>query len=327
MQRRDFARSVTVLGFTGLIAAAQQHRRVRRIGALLLMVEDDLGRSRLAVFQRRLDELGWRSGDNISLDVRWAGDDYQRARGEAAELVRTTPDVLFVLGTGGVAALLQQTRTIPIVFVQVTDPVAAGFVTSLSAPGGNVTGFANFGASVGGERLRLLHEIAPQLHRALIIFEADTPLQPGLFRSTEQVAASVGVQLTREGVRDASTLEHDVGEFAREPNSGLVIVQGLFTTKHRERIVALAARHRLPAVYPLASFVEIGGLVSYGVNVPGMWQDAAGYINRILRGATPGTLPVQEPAQPEIVVNLGTAKNLGLPIPAGLQARATKVVG
>src|SRR5688572_16906603 len=302
VHRREFVRSAALLGFTRMIAATQQRQVVRRIGALLPMVDDDLGRSRLGVFRGRINEHGWATGQHVALEVRWSSDDYERVRRDAAELVGTRPDVIFVLGTAGVAALLKETRTIPIVFVQVTDPVTAGFIKSHSTPGGNVTGFTNFGASVGGERIRLLHEIAPQTRRVMVIFEANTRLQPGLLLSTEEASAALGLPLTREGVQDVGTLERDVAQFARVPNSGLVIVQGPFTTKHRERIVALAARHRLPAVYPLASFVEIGGLISYGVNVPRMWQEAAGYVDRILRGTAAGALPVQEPKQPEIVL-------------------------
>ena len=199
-------------------------------------------------------------------------------------------------------------------------------MASLKSHSGNVTGFANFGPSVGGERLRLLAEIAPEIRRAMIVFEADSALGPELLRSTVETASTLKLAAIGEGVRDFNKLESDVASFARQPNGGLVVVQGPFTTRYRIQIVGLSERHRLPAVYPLALFVEIGGLVSHGVNVAAMWESAAEYISRILRGARPGDLVVQEPQEPEIVLNLSTAKKLGLGIGPSLRGRATRIV-
>ena len=327
MNRRHFALSLTFGPFAAPFATAQQQTgSVRHVSALLPLADDELGRSRLGRFQQKLEELGASIHQNIIVDARWAGDDAEVIQRFAAELIAAEPDALFAVGTSAVGALVQRTRTIPIVFVQVTDPVAAGFVADLSSPGGNVTGFANFGASVGGERVRLLNEVAPHVRRAMIIFEAEYPLQAGLLRSSTAAASSLGIRITEEGVRDFSKLEKDVAGFAQEPNGGLVIVQGPFTTRYRKQIVALAELHRLPAVYPLASFTEAGGLVSHGVNLTIMWQAAAEYVSRILLGVRPGDLAVQEPRVAEVVLNLGTARKLGLAISPSVRGHATKLI-
>lgn len=327
MNRRHFSLALPFARFAVPFAMAQQQAEsTRHVAALLPLTDDELGRSRLGGFRQKLEELGASMHQKIVLDVRWAGDDPELIQRFAAELIATKPDVLFAVGTSALAALLQRTRTTPIVFVQVTDPVAAGFVADLSSPGGNVTGFANFGASVGGSRVRLLNEVAPRVRRAMIIFEADYPLQPGLLRSSGDAASRLRIHVTEEGVRDFSKLEKDVAEFAHEANGVLVIVQGPFTTRYRKQIVGLSERHRLPSVYPLASFVEAGGLVSHGANITTMWRAAAEYVSRIFLGARPGDLAVQEPQVAEVVLNLGTAKRLGLTIPPRLQARATRLI-
>jgi putative ABC transport system substrate-binding protein len=329
MKRREFARLLSLIAMPQFITGApQESRGVRRVGALLLLVDDELGRSRFAEFQRRLRELGWTAGGNLQIDVRWAGDDQAKRLRYAAELVAAKPDVILALGTAGVQALRNETVAIPVVFVQVTDPLEAGVVASLSSPTGNITGFANFGALVGAERLRVLKEIAPQVRRVLVVRETNPAAQlQSLLRSIDEAARQLRIEVVGNGMRDAGQLEGDIDEFARQSNGGLVVNQGPFTTAHRERIVALADRHRLPAVYPLGSFVEIGGLVSYGVNVPHMWQDAAGYVDRILRGAKIRDLPVQEPSEPEILVNAKAARKLDIAIPPMLRARITRVVG
>jgi putative tryptophan/tyrosine transport system substrate-binding protein len=328
MNRRTF---LAIVGGVSIVsttdAGSQPAERARRVGALVLGADNTGGQSLVAMFRERLEQLGWIVGRNIQIEVRWAGNDGRMARSYAAELVRAAPDVLLAHGTAGITAVLQETRTIPTVFVQVTDPVAGGFVASLSRPGGNVTGIANFGSSIAGERLRALKDIAPNLARVLLLYDRDYPVPPGLFRATELTATSLGVELAGAGARDGEELEAQVRDFARGANGGLMIlVPSPFTGTHRQRIIALAAVHRLPAVYPLASFAEAGGLIAYGVNTPAMWQEAGSYVDRLLRGENPGELPVQEPKQVDIVVNLMTAKALGLTIPPAFLNRASKLI-
>lgn len=325
MRRRDFAKLLTV---TPLAAYAQQQATSEKhLVALLPLADDALSRSRVEVLQLALAARGWRVGENLRFDVSWTGGANVGIDDVAASVIQSRPDVVMALGTVSVQALLKQTNTTPIVFVQVTDPVAAGFVSSLVRPGGNVTGLANFGASVSGDRLRLLKEIAPGVERALLLYESDYPMTEPLLRAAEDAATSLGIELTKGGVRDVAELERAVATFGREGNAGLAIVQGPFTTAARQRLVALAAEHRLPAVYPLAAFVEVGGLVSHGVNVPRMWESAGEYIDRILRGTRPSEIPIEEPTEPEIILNLQTAQMLGLEIPNSLRDRITATVG
>ena len=308
-------------------AGSQPKERPRRVGALVLGTDNPAGQSLVELFRKRLEELGWIVGRGLEIEVRWAGDDSRMARSQSAELVRATPDVILAHGTAGIRAVLQETRAIPTVFVQVTDPVAGGFVASLSRPGGNVTGVANFGSSIAGDRLRALKDIAPHLARVLLVYDRNYPVPPGLLRTTELTATSLGVELMAPGARDGDELEAQVRDFARGPNGGLIVLfPSPFTSTHRHRIIALAAAHRLPTVYPLASYAEAGGLVGYGVNTPAMWREAASYVDRILRGENPGELPVQEPKQVDIVINLGAAKALGLTIPPEFLTRASKVI-
>lgn len=327
MNRRNF---LALLGGASILstlgATAQPTERIRRVGALVLGADNAAGQSLVTAFRERLEQLGWVVGRNIQIDLRWAGDDGRMTRSYAAELVRAAPDVILAHGTAGITAVLQETRTIPTVFVQVTDPVAGGFVTSLLRPGGNVTGVANFGSSIAGDRLRALKDIAPHLARALLVHDRNYPTPPGLLRATELAATSLGVELTATGARDGDELEAQIRDFARASNGGLVVFPGTFNRTHSPRIIALAALHRLPAVYPLASSAEAGGLISYGVNAPAMWQEAGSYVDRLLRGDNPGELPVLEPRQVDIVVNLRTAKALGLTMPPTLLMRATKVI-
>jgi putative ABC transport system substrate-binding protein len=308
------------------VAAAQPTERIRRIGALVLGADNAEGQSLVAAFRERLEQRGWAVGRNIQIDVRWAGDDGRMARSHAAAIVQAAPDVILAHGTAGIAAVLQETRTIPTVFVQVTDPVAGGFVTSLSRPGGNVTGVANFGSSVAGDRLHILKDIAPYVGRALLVYDRNYPTPPGLLRATELAASSLGVELTGPGARDGDELETQIREFARASKGGLVVFPSPFISTQRPRIIALAALHRLPAVYPLASYAEAGGLISCGVNTPAMWREAGSHVDRLLRGENPGEVPVQEPTQLDIVLNLRTAQALGLTIPRALLTRATRVI-
>jgi putative ABC transport system substrate-binding protein len=323
MDRRAF---ITIGGMATLAVVTRAQPRSRRV-ACLLTVDSAAGRSSLAVFQQRLDELGWTHGRNIQIDPYWAGVDGDRTRAYVTQLVRTNPDVILSTGTISMAALVEQKITaIPIVFVQVTDPVAAGFVKSLTRPGANITGFTNFSSTVGAARLRLLRDIAPTLERVMMVFDAGYPTPPGLIRSTQDEAAALGIELHAAGMRDVTQLEQNVREFGKRSNGGLVVLADPFTGAQVERIIRLADRYRLAAVYALASFAEAGGLTSYGVNVPDMWRAAASYVDRILRGDKPEDLPVQEPTEPEIVVNLKTAKALGLTPSNALLSRASRVI-
>ena len=308
-------------------AGSQPTERPRRVGALVLGADNPAGQSLVAMFRKRLEQLGWIVGRNLEIEVRWAGDDSRMARSHAAELVRAAPDVILAHGTAGIRAVLQETRVVPTVFVQVTDPVAGGFVASLSRPGGNVTGVANSGSSIAGDRLRALKDIAPHVARVLLVYDRNYPVPPGLLHATESTATALGVELVGADARDGDELEAQIRDFARRSNGGLIVLfPSPFTSTHRQRIIALAAAHRLPTVYPLASYAEAGGLIAYGVNTPAMWQEAASYVDRLLRGENPGELPVQEPKQVEIVVNLVTAKALGLTIPPAFLTRASKVI-
>ena len=328
MNRRTFL--VIVAGVSIIStrdAGSQPAERPRRVGALVLGTDNPAGQSLVATFRKQLEQLGWIVGRNLEIEVRWAGDDARMTRSYAVELVRAAPDVILAHGTAGITAVLQETRTIPTVFVQVTDPVAGGFVASLLRPGGNVTGIANFGSSIAGDRLRALKDIAPQLARVLLLYDRNYPVPPGLLRATELTATSLGVELTGPGARDGDELEGQVRDFAHGSNGGLMVLfPSPFASTHRQRIIALAAVHRLPAVYPLASYAEAGGLIAYGVNTPAMWQEAGSYVDRLLRGENPGEVPVHEPKQVDIVVNLVTAKALGLTIPTGFLTRASKVI-
>lgn len=229
-------------------------------------------------------------------------------------------------GTEGIAAVIQQTRSIPTIFVHVTDPVEAGFVSSISRPGGNVTGVANFPPSIAGDRVRMLKEFAPGISRLFLVHDLNYPTPPGLLRATEAAAKALGLEFIGSGVRDENELDKEVREFAQVASGALVVFPSPFTVAHAQRIVALAAQNRLPAVYPLPSFAVAGGLVSYGVNTPAMWQEAASYTDKVLRGAAPAELPVHVPQEPDIAINLKTADALGLTIPTALRARASRVI-
>ena len=324
MDRRAF---IALAGLTVLATAlTRAQARIPRVG-VLLTVDSPAGRSSLAAFQERLGQLGWNVGRNLQIHSYWAGVDGDQTRAYVRELVRTNPDVILSTGTIGMTALVEQKVTaIPIVFVQVTDPVAAGFVRSLARPEANVTGFANFGSRVGADRLRLLRDIAPALTRVMLVYDASYPTPPGLVRSTETEASTLGIELQAAGVHDANHLERDISQFGRTSNSGLVVLADPFTGAHVDRIVRLAADYQLPSVYALASVAEAGGLLSYGVNVRVMWRDAASDVDRILRGTRLTDLPVQEPTEPEIVVNLKTAKVLGLTLPPAVLRRAGRLI-
>jgi len=310
-----------------LAARAQQPERMRRVGVLMHLAADDPeGQARLAAFTQGLQELRWTIGRNVRIDYRWAAGDAERGRKYAAELVALAPDVILAAGGAVVAPLLQASRTVPIVFAQTPDPVGAGFVASLARPGGNATGFAIFEFGMGGNWLELLKEIAPRVTRAAVLRDAALAAGTGQLGAIQSVAPSFGVELSPIDVRDAGEIERAVTAFARSPNDGLLVTGSALATVHRDLIVALAARHRLPAVYTLRLFVAGGGLISYGPDSIEPYRRAAGYVDRILKGEKPADLPVQAPTKYELVINLKTAKALGLDVPPMLLARADEVI-
>jgi putative ABC transport system substrate-binding protein len=299
---------------------------MRRIGMLLAFSENDLeGQSRVAAFQKSLQELGWMDGRNVRIDYRWAVGDADRVR-YAAELVALAPDVILATTGATVGALQQASRSVPIVFVTVIDPVGGGWVASLARPGGNATGFATYEFSMGGKWLELLKEIAPRVKRVAVIRDPSVPAGSGLFAAIQTVAPSFGVELTSVGVRDASEIERGIAAFAREPNGGLIVPVPSSVVLHRELLITLAARHRLPAIYAARFFVTSGGLISYAPDTIDSYRRAAGYVDRILKGEKPDDLPVQAPTKYELVVNLRTAKALGLDIPPSVLARADALI-
>jgi putative ABC transport system substrate-binding protein len=327
MKRREF---ITLLGGSAaewpLAARAQQTERMRRIGVLMYWTADDAeGQARLAAFAQALEQLGWSDGRNLRIDIRWAAAD--NIRRHAAELVALAPDVLVAgTGTATAAPLLEATRTLPIVFVAVIDPVGAGFVASLARPGGNATGFTIFEYSMSGKWLELLKEIAPGLTRAAVLRDPGIASGIGQFGAVQIVAPSMGVELSPVDVRDAGEIERAVTAFARGSNGGMIVTSSGTAIIHRQTITALAARHRLPAVYSDRGSVIAGGLISYGPDRLDQFRRTAGYVDRILKGEKPADLPVQAPTKYELVVNLKTAKALGLTVPDTLLARADEVI-
>ncbi len=311
-----------------LAVRAQQADQVRRVGVLMNLAADDPeGKPRVAAFLQGLQELGWTDGRNMRIDYRWAANDADRYRTYAAELLALAPDVILANGSQSVAALLQTTRTVPIVFVNVIDPVGAGFVTRLARPGGNAPGFTPFEYSLSGKWLELFKEIAPNLTRIAILRDPAVAAGIGQFAVIQAMAPpSFGVELSPIDVRDAGEIERDVAAFARGSNGGLIVTASSGAIVHRELIIMLAARHRLPAVYPFRYFVTSGGLISYGPDTTDPFRRAAGYVDRILKGEKAAALPVQAPTKYELAINLKTAKALGLTVPPSLLARADEVI-
>ena len=310
-----------------LVARAQPTtERVRRIGVLMSTTADDPeGQARIAAFHQGLQERGWTLGRNARVDVRWGAFDADSSRHYATELVALAPEVIVASASAAMGAL-QQMRTVPIVFVSIIDPVGAGFVESLARPGGNVTGFSLFEYGLSGKWLELLKEIAPSVTRAAVLREAAVASGVGQYAIIQALAPSLGIELRPIDLHDPGEIERGVLAFAREPNSGLIIVGAPSGVVHRDLIIALAARHRLPAVYPYPYFAHSGGLVAYGPDVVSQVRRAAGYVDRILKGAKPADLPVQAPTKYELVINLKTAKALGLEIPSSVLARANEVI-
>ena len=300
---------------------------MRRIGVLLPAAADDAEfQARVGAFLQALAQLGWTIGRNVRIDTRWATANAAEIRRHAAELAALAPDVILAHGASTVGPLLQATRTVPIVFPVVGDPVGAGFVDSLARPGGNATGFMTFEYSLSGKWLELLKEIAPGVTRAAVLRDPAQPSGIGQFGVIQAVAPSLRVEVNPVNVRDAGEIERAVAAFARSPNGGLIVTAGAGRALHRDLIVTLAARHKLPAVYSERSFVAAGGLISYGPDQIDQYRRAAGYVDRILKGEKPADLPVQAPTKYETVLNLKTAKALGLDVPATVLARADEVI-
>jgi putative tryptophan/tyrosine transport system substrate-binding protein len=328
MKRREF---ITLIG--GATAAwpraarAQQGERMRRIGILMNLAADDPeGQARITAFAQGLQETGWIVGRNVRIDYRWGAGNPDRMRKYAAELVALAPDVIVAATSLSVGALQQVTRTIPIVFAQLIDPVSGGFVASLARPGGNATGFTVFEYGISGKWLELLKEIAPGVTRAVIIRDPGVAAQIGQLGAIQSVASSLGVELRPADGRDAGEIERAISALARSSNGGLVVLSGASSLAHREPIIMLAAQYRLPAVYSDRIFVTAGGLLSYDPDRTEQYRGAAGYVDRILKGEKPANLPVQAPTKYDLIINLKTAKTLGLDIPASVLARADEVI-
>jgi putative tryptophan/tyrosine transport system substrate-binding protein len=326
--RREF---ITLLGSAAaswpLPVCAQQPDRVRRVGVLMNLTADDPEAStRITALAQGLQQLGWTDGRNVRIDYRWGAADADHSRKYAAELVTLAPDVILASGTPAVAALQQATRTVPIIFVNAVDPVGAGLVDSLAQPGGNATGFILFEYGISAKWLELLREIAPQLKRAGVLRDANIASGIGQLAVIQAAAPSFGVEVRPVGVRDAEEIERAVTAFARSPNGGLIVAASTLAGVHRKLIIALAARHRIPAVYSLRYYATDGGLISYGPNSIDPFRRAADYVDRILRGEKTADLPVQAPTKYELVINLKTAKALGIEMPASVLARADEVI-
>jgi len=327
MRRREF---VMIVGGAAtawpLMTHAQQLDQVRRVGVLTNRAESDPeGQAHLRAFVQRLSELGWVEGRNLRLDIRWGAGSDERYRRYAAELVALSPDVILAATSPVVAALQKATRTVALVFAGVIDPVGSGFVESLSQPGGNTTGFTVFDFAIGGKWLGLLKEIAPDVTRAAVLRDPTIAAGVGLFGAIQAVAP-IGVELSVIGLQDANVVERGIASFARRANGGLVVTASPFGSTHPDVIVVLAARYKLPAVYPFRYFVDVGGLISYGPNIAALYRPTAEYVDRILKGEKPADLPVQAPTKYELVINLKAAKALGIEIPHSVLARADDVI-
>jgi putative ABC transport system substrate-binding protein len=328
MKRREF---ITLVGAGAaawpLAARAQQGERMRRIGVLMsLAASDPDAQSRFMAFRQELDKLGWTDSRNLRIDSRWAAGNADELRAYATELIDATPDVIVAGNNSALIALLQETR-IPIVFVQSAgDPVQDGIVASLARPGGNKTGFASSEPTVVGKWLEGLKEMAPKVRRMAVILDQQNPAWIGHMRTIEQLGPSFMVEPSAMPIQDVAEFERAIEAFGHDSNGGLVVLPGPLTARHRERIIAIAARRRMPAVYPFRYFVLNGGLLSYGIETTDLWRRAAGYVDRIIKGEKPGDLPVQQPIKYELVINLKTARALGLDVPPTLLVRADEVI-
>jgi ABC-type uncharacterized transport system substrate-binding protein len=310
-----------------LAARAQQRKPMRRVGALMpWTASDPQVQARYAAFLQGLQQVGWIVGTNVQIDSRWSAGNEGETRRHAAELVALAPDVIFASGSATVGPLLRATRTVPIVFANAPDPVGAGYVESLARPGGNITGFTPFEYGIGAKWLELLKEVAPSVTRVAILRDPAITAGIGLWGAIQSVAPAFGVELRPVDVSDVSGMERDLMAFARSPNGGLILTGSAFAIMHRDQIIALAARHRLPAVYYERYFAAGAGLTSYGSDTAEAFRLAAGYVDRILKGEKPADLPVQAPTKYDLVINLKTAKTLGLDLAASVLARANEVI-
>jgi putative ABC transport system substrate-binding protein len=327
MKRREFIAAFGSAAAWPLVARAQQVERIRRIGVLTNLPENDPeDRRRMAAFLQELQKLGWREGDNLRIEYRRTLARADSARKYAVELVALAPDVILANGSSSTGPLLEATRTVPIVFVIVPDPVGAGFVASLARPGGNATGFSQFEYAVGGKWLGLLKEIAPRVTRVGVLRDVAIAAGAAQFGVVQAAAASLQTELSPIGVRDVDEIERGITTFASGSHGGLVVTGSPSTQLHRELIITLAAKHQLPAVYYSSSFVRDGGLISYGPDLIDQFRQAASLVDRVLKGEKPADIPVQEPNKYELAVNLKTAKALGLELPATVLARADEVI-
>ncbi len=326
--RREF---ITLFGGAAatwpFATGAQQADRTRRIGVLMSIAESDPeGSARITAFRQALQDLGWTDGRNVQIDYRWAAGNPDRVRINAAEFVGLMPDVILANGSVVLQALERETRTIPIVFVQVADPVGAGFVASLAQPGGNITGFATTDYAMSGKWVEILKEIAPRVTRVVVIQDRQNRAGVGFFGAIQAVAPSFGVNLVSASVQDAADIERVISAFARGPSDGLIVLPGPLSSVRRDLIISLAASRQVPAIYPYPYFATSGGLVSYGVDNIDLYRRAASYVDRILKGEKPADLPVQQPTKYALVINIRTAKALGLDVPPTLIARADEVI-
>jgi putative ABC transport system substrate-binding protein len=327
MRRRKF---ITLLGGAAswpLAARAQQRKRMRRVGVLMATgANDPQVQERNAAFLQGLQQLGWTVGENLQIDYRWAVGNEDDTRKYAAELVALAPDVIFTAGSAGAGPLRRATRTVPIVFTNVPDPVGAGYVNSLARPGGNMTGFSPFEYGIGAKWLELLKEIAPNVTRAAVLRDPAISAGLGLWAAIQSVSPAVAIEVRPVNMGDADEIEHSIAAFARGPNGGLIMTGSALAVVYRDLTIALAARHRLPAVYYDRYFAVAGGLISYGANIVGEFRRAADYVDRILKGEKPSDLPVQVATKYDLVINLKTAKVLGIEVPPMLLARADEVI-
>src|SRR5215469_7322469 len=324
MKRREFIVLIGGAAAMPFAAQAQQNERIRRIGVLMPYAKDNSeGQARVAAFLQELQRLGWTEGRNLQIEYRWGADDLRKA---AKELVAFSPDVILVNATQATTPMQQATKTVPIVFTQVADPVSGGFVASLARPGGNMTGFTVFDYDIGAKWLELLKEIAPFVTHVGVVRDPTVTSSIGQFAAIQSASRSFGVEVTPLGGRDAEDIEHTIVQFAAGSNRGLISVATPLTITHRGLIISLAARHRLPASYPFRFFVTDGGLISYGPDSIEPHRQAAGYVDRILKGEKPADLPVQAPTKNELVINLKTAQAIGLTVPPTLLARADEVI-
>jgi putative ABC transport system substrate-binding protein len=326
VKRREFVALIGGAAAWPLAARAQQADRMRRIGVLMNTTANAEQQTNLAAFLQGLQQLGWTDGRNVRIDTRWAGGDALEIRRHAGELAALAPDVILTTGTAGMGPLLQATHTIPIVFNNVADPVGAGFVDTLARPGRNATGFIQFEYTLSGKWLELIKQIAPGVTRVAVLRDPAITSGIGQFAVIQSVAPSVGVEVSAINVRDAGEIERGVAALARSSNGGLILTSSALAVVHAELIIALAARHKLPAVYYRRAFVTGGGLISYGYDVVEQYRRAAGYVDRILKGEKPADLPVQAPTKYELVINLKTAKALGLDLPTTILLRADEVI-